>query len=270
VPNTIFRAFAITFICMAAGAQTVRRPLAFEVASIKPSSPDDSGYAIQTTGGEGLNVTNAPVRNLITFAYDIRDLQLSGGPGWLGTDRYDIAAKTARDDAAFGSTGPNSMTDAQRKTYTERVRERLRTLLAERFGLVVHHESRDVAVLLLTVAKGGPKMKVAAEDGARRGMRGTGRGHTQGYAVTMERLATYPGTVCGRSVLDRTALAGKFDWTLDWSPDSPAPGGDSAALPQIGPTIFTAVQEQLGLKLEPGRGPIDSIVIDRITHPTEN
>ena len=86
----------------------------------------------------------------------------------------------------------------------------------------------------------------------------------------MERLAIYLGTISGRPVLDRTALTGKFDWTLDWVPDSPAPGDDSAATPQIGPTIFTAVQEQLGLKLEPGKRPIDSIVIDRITHPTEN
>src|SRR5579872_4014446 len=246
----MYRACGPILICLVVWAQTSDKPLAFEVASIKPSSPDDSGYTIQTTGGEGLNAINAPVRNLILFAYDIRDLLLSGGSRWLETDRYDITAKTGRDDAAFGSTEPNSMTDAQRKTYTERVRERLRTLLAARFGLVVHHESRDVAVLLLTVAKGGPKMKVASEDGVRQGMRGTGRGHTQGYAVTMERLAAYLGTICGRPVLDRTTVAGKFDWTLDWSPDAPAPGGDSAGLPQIGPTIFTAVQEQLGLKLE--------------------
>lgn len=100
------------------------------------------------------------------------------------------------------------MTDAQRKAYNEPVRERLQTVLAARFGLVVHHESREVAILLLTVAKGGPKMKAASEDGARQGMCGTGRGHTHGYAVTTEHLATYLGTICGRPVLDRTALAG--------------------------------------------------------------
>jgi bla regulator protein blaR1 len=271
VPNTLFRAFGIALICRAVWAQTGGTPLAFEVASIKPSRPDDSGSVIQTTGGEGLIVTNASVRSLITFAYEIRDLQLSGGPGWLGTDRFNITAKTAPDDAAFGATKPDSMTDAQRKTYTDRVRERLRTLLAERFGLVVHHEPKDVAVLLLTVSKTGPRMKAAAhEAGARQGMRGTGRGHTQGYAVTMERLAIYLETVVGRPVLDRTAITGEFDWTLDWVPDSPASGGDNSATPQIGPTIFTAIQEQLGLKLEPGKAPIDSLVIDRMIHPTEN
>jgi hypothetical protein len=108
----MFRAFGITLICLAIWAQTGGRPLAFGVASIKPSWPDDSGYAIQTTGGEGLNATNAAARN---------DLQLSGGPGWLDAD-------PARDDAAFGTTEPNSMTDVQRKTYTERVRERLAPL----------------------------------------------------------------------------------------------------------------------------------------------
>jgi uncharacterized protein (TIGR03435 family) len=92
------------------------------------------------------------------------------------------------------------MTESQRSKNSERVRERLRTLLAERFGLVVHQESKDVAVLLLTVAKGGPKMKAASEDAANQGMRGTGRGHTQGNAVTMERMAAYLGTVTGRRV----------------------------------------------------------------------
>lgn len=171
---------------------------------------------------------------------------------------------------AFGPTEPNSMTEAQRKTFSERVRERLRTLLAERFGLVVHRESKDLTVFFLTVAKGGPKMKTTAPDDTRQGMRGSGRGHTQGYAVTMERLAAYLGTISGRPVVDRTGLTGKFDWILDWAPDSPAPGDDSAVTPPAGPTVYTAVQEQLGLKLEPGKGSIESIVIDRVTRPTEN
>jgi uncharacterized protein (TIGR03435 family) len=266
----MFRALGISLACLAVWAQTSGKPLAFEVASIKPSVPDDSGTLVLNTGGEGLNVTNSTVRNLITFAYDIRGDQISGGPGWLGTDRYDIVAKTAPGEAAFGATEPKSMTESQRSKNSERVRERLRTLLAERFGLVVHQESKDVAVLLLTVAKGGPKMKAASEDAANQGMRGTGRGHTQGNAVTMERMAAYLGTVTGRRVLDRTALAGKFDWTLDWVPDSSAPADDGAATPPNGPSIFAALQEQLGLKLEPGKAPVDSIVIDRITRPTEN
>jgi uncharacterized protein (TIGR03435 family) len=271
VPNTTFRASGIALICLAVWSQTGPKPLAFEVASIKPSSPDDSGSVIQATGGEGLIVTNASVRILITYAYDIRDLQLSGGPGWLGADRFNITAKTAPGDAAFDAAKPDSMTDAQRKTNNERIRERLRTLLADRFHLLVHHESKDVDVLLLTVAKTGPKMKTAAHDAeGRQGMRGTGRGHTQAYAITMDRLAAYLGTIVGRPVVDRTDLRGEFDWTLDWVPDSPASAADSTATPRTGPTIFTAVQEQLGLKLESGKAPIDSLVIDRITHPTEN
>jgi hypothetical protein len=106
----MFRPFGTALICLAVWAQTGGKPLAFEVASIKPSRPDDSGSVIQTTGGEGLIVTNASVRSLITFAYEIRDLQLSGGPGWLGTDRFNITAKTAPDDAAFGATKQDSMT----------------------------------------------------------------------------------------------------------------------------------------------------------------
>src|SRR5258706_10627358 len=191
MPNTMSRVLGITLISFAVWAQTGGKPMAFEVASIKPSRPDDGGSVILTTGVEGLRGRNSAVRNLIAFAFDIRGEQLSGGPAWLGTDHYDITAKTARDDAAFGLTEPNSMTEVQRKTFSERIRERLRTLLSERFGLVVHLASKDLTVFFLTVAKGGPKVKAAAPDDTRQGMRGSGRGHTQGYAVTMERLAAY-------------------------------------------------------------------------------
>ena len=267
--SAALRAFGIWFLCVASWAQTGSGPLAFDVASVKPSAPDDRGYSIETTAGGGLNVANASAQLLILFAWDIRDFQLSGGPGWLGTDRYNITARIGSGHASAGAS-ESSMTDAQRNANAVLVRERLRTLLAERFGLVVHHESKEVTGYVLTVAKGGPKMKTTIpENEAHQGMRGTGRGHTQGYARTTEQLANYLAGVTGRPVTDKTGLTEKYDWTLDWTQDAPATP-ESTNTAETGPTLFTAIQEQLGLKLEAMKQSVDSIVIDRIVHPTEN
>ena len=260
------------FVCLSlALAQSPASPLAFEVASVKPSNPDPNGFSIQTIPGEGLRATNVPLKTLITYAYDIRDYQLSGDPRWIGEERYDISARTARGNTAFGEAGPKTLNDSQRKIYEDRTRERVRSLLAERFGLMIHHASQEQTVYFLTVAKGGPKMKsVVPEPGARQGMSGSGRGHTQAYAVTSEMTAAYLARVTGRIVVDKTGLDGKYDWTLDWAPDAPTANDDGAGAPPAGPTIFTAVQEQLGLRLESGKAPVDKIVIDRVNRPTEN
>jgi bla regulator protein blaR1 len=267
----VLRAFP-GFVCLSlALAQSPGSPLAFEVASVKPSNPDPNGFSIQTIPGEGLRATNVPLKTLITYAYDIRDYQLSGDPRWIGEERYDISARTARGNTAFGEAGPRTLNDSQRKIYEDRIRERVRTLLAERFGLMIHHASQEQTVYFLTVAKGGPKMKsVVPEPGARQGMSGSGRGHTQAYAVTSEMTAAYLARVTGRIVVDKTGLDDKYDWTLDWAPDAPTANDDGAGAPPAGPTIFTAVQEQLGLRLESGKAPVDKIVIDRVNRPTEN
>jgi uncharacterized protein (TIGR03435 family) len=124
-------------------AQSPATPLAFEVASVKPSNPDPNGYSIETVPGEGLRATNVPLKTLITYAYDIRDYQLSGDPRWISEERYDISAKAARGDTAFGEAGPKALNDSQRKIYEDRTRERVRTLLGERFGLMIHHASQE-------------------------------------------------------------------------------------------------------------------------------
>jgi len=258
-------------VCLSVAlAQSPASPLAFEVASIKLSSPNPNGWSIQTTPGEGFNAVNILVTNLISFAWDIKDYQLSGGPAWIGTERFDLIAKTARADTAFGGADPKTLNDARRKTDSDRIRERLRTLLADRFGLMTHQASEEQTVYFMIVAKGGTRMKPTVPwSGTRQGMSGTGRGHTQAYTVTTAMLATYLTNTTGRLVVDKTALTGKYDWTLDWVPDGPA-APDSAGPPPTGPTIFTAVQEQLGLRLESGKAPVDKLVIDRINRPTGN
>jgi uncharacterized protein (TIGR03435 family) len=242
----------------------------FEVASIRPSSPDAHGSSVMTDKVGGLNAENMPLRALITMAYGIRDFQLSGGPGWLATDRYDIIAKPER--VANAAVPPNytPLTDDQRKVRDDQWKDRVRNLLAERVGLVVHKEVKEEQIYVLTVAKGGPKLVVVTTPGGRQGM-STNRGRNQGYAATMSMLAMDLSNNVGRPVIDKTGLTEKYDWVLQWTPDMPATNPDA---PQPadgpGPTIFTALQEQLGLKLESSKGPVETYVIDKVDRPSEN
>ncbi len=261
----------ISLVAGLAFAQAVK-PLEFEVVSIKPSSPDARGSFINLGDAETFTTGNIPLHNLITFAYDIRDLQLRGGPGWVGTERFDVIAKTPREELAPGATDIRKATDEERKTRADRVRERVRTMLAERFGLVVHKETKEETVYFLMIAKGGSKMTPVTVPGDQQGMRGNGRGHMQGMAATVDMLTNMLTGATGHPVRDKTELTGKYDWALDYKPEGEGPRqeGADASEADTRPTIFTAVQEQLGLRLESGKGPVDLVVIDQVNKPTEN
>ncbi len=216
----------------------------------------------------GLNATNMPVRALITMAYGIRDFQLSGGPGWIGTERYDIIAKPERNpDAAEPPADTSTMTDDQIKARDAQWKERAQALLAERFGLAVHKEMKEQPIYVLTVAKNGPKLTLIESPGARRGIT-SNRGRIQGYATTMEMLALNLASTVGKPVIDKTGLNGRYDWVLQFAPDEVAAGSQNAENP--GPTLFTALQEQVGLKLDATKGPVENVVIDHIDRPSPN
>jgi uncharacterized protein (TIGR03435 family) len=249
--------------------------LTFEVASIKPANPDTPGSSFQFMPGGGLKMMGIPLRGMITFAYDVPDFQISGGPGWLGTARFDVMARPER-AAADGIEDLAKMTDQQRRTVRVQMAKRLRALLADRFQLVVHKEEKEQPIYALVVSKNGAKLQEAKEAVGRQGM-STGRGRSQGFGVPMEALVQVLSNLMGRPVVDKTGLTGKYDFVLEWTPDAadaraqgfgdginepaPAPGG---------PTIFTALQEQLGLRLESQKGPVQNIVIDRAEKPSEN
>jgi uncharacterized protein (TIGR03435 family) len=220
----------------------------FDVAAIKPSDPAKPGSRMNIDSGGTLIVVNQPVSNLITYAYDVRHIQIVGSPGWVDTDRYDITAKAAPDDAA-GSRDASG-------------RERLRTLLADRFGLAVHRETKTQNVYRMLVAKRGATMRAVETPGVQRGIYIEGRGHLQGFAATTAMIARELAGITERIVIDDTNLTGMFDWTLQWA----AEPDDATA----GPTIFAALEEQLGLKLEPAQAPVDVIVVDHINRPTAN
>jgi uncharacterized protein (TIGR03435 family) len=270
----IFACLACTLVLAAgvASAQPAAKPLQFEVAAIKPADPDAHGSSMMTDKVGGLNVTNMPLRALITFSYGIRDFQLSGGPGWVGTERFDIIAKPERADNAAEPPDFKTMTDEQRKVRDDQWSARVRALLADRFGLVVHKETKEQPVYVLTVAKNGPKLTVVTTPGDRQGTSG-GRGRSQGFAATMSMLANTLSNATGRPVIDKTGLTAKYDYILEWAPDggTGSPGQDAPQpVDSPGPTIFTALQEQLGLKLESSKGPVENVVIDHVDHPSAN
>lgn len=242
--------------------QPATTPLTFEVASIKPSTEAGFQIAIQMMPGGGLRVRGATLKMLLTTAFDVREFQIVGGPGWINSDRYDILAKPAGGGSDTQTSDPAQLTDAQMKTDREQMQQRLQALLAERCKLAIHRESKEQSVFALLVAKNGPKIQSVGSKGASgppRMMMGRGMVNAQG--VELQMLANVLSNQLGKPVLDRTGLTGRYDIKLQWTPDpgqSPAPFG-GAPPPGVqappppdpnGPSIFAAIQEQLGLRLE--------------------
>ena len=267
-------------------------PLAFETASVKPNkSGVEERYIRIDPSGSSLTVVNLQLRELITFAYQIQRFQLEGGPDWIASDRFDILARPER---AVPSTG--AFFDGQ-----DPMRMMLRTLLADRFKLVMHKETKELPIFELVLArqdgKLGPQLRPAAVDCAARataaakggpplpapsGPPGPGScGSTmnplgiRGGGVTMSLLANLLVGPAQRLVIDRTGLAGNWDFEVKYTPDpSQLPPGmslaDAPGVDQNGPSLFTALEEQLGLKLRAARGPVEVLVIDSVQQPTPN
>ena len=218
---------------------------AFEVASIKPSAADATRMNIQRDPGGGIVLTGVNLQTLVSMAYNIQPFQLSGGPPWLRSKRFDVVAKAPIDAA-------KSQTWAM-----------LQTLLGDRFQLAVHREIRELSIFELVVAKGGPKIQPAhrapspADDFIQ-----AFPGRMKALMVSMSGLAlTLSGTL-GHQVINRTNLEGRYDFQLEFVPEDAA---DSDR-----PSIYSALQEQLGLKLETSKGPVQMIVIDRAELPAAN
>ena len=254
-------------LCLAgaagSGAQTHEMPpqeLAFEVASVKPNTTLDQNVSINRTAGGGLDAVNASARTLITFAYRIRDQQLIGGPGWLDADRYDIHAKPPVGEAA---------TDLFDTTAAERLRLRTRALLADRFKLRLRSETREMAVYVLMVAKNGPKLTLKRwQEGDEPGPQNIGRVNSYtAKKVSMKAFAEgYLSSRMGRVVLDQTGLSGDFNFWLEFVPDQSGLGATDLK----GPSFLDALEEQLGLKMEPRKAQVNVLVIDHVERPAAN
>ena len=240
-------------------AQAPTRP-SFEVASIKPGDPNSHKVAMQRRPGGGFSTTNASLQMLIGLAYGVRDHQIAGGPNWLDSAKFNIDAKPAGSSAS-------EPTD---------IRLMLRSLLKDRFRLTVHSETRQEQVYELAVSRGGSRLREAAATlhADRQGLT-MDRGHLTGMAAPMSQLASVLSGQLERSVIDRTGLTGKYDFNLEWTPANPETGpadqtGEPPSTDSSRPSIFTALQEQLGLKLQSTRGPVEIVVVDHVEKPDAN
>ena len=274
---------------------------AFEVASIKPNNSGDGRVMLQNQPGR-FAATNVTLKMLIRNAYQLQEFQITGGPSWIGSDHFDIIAKIEATDA--DSQAPPPQPGAIPGQDPTRLQLMLRTLLADRFKLQVHEETKDQPIYALVLARSdgrlGPSLKKSDVDCAALMAASRGRGMPpppapgapmpcgirMGFGTmavggaTLANLATSLSMMVGRVVTDKTGLSGAYDMNLTWTPDQmPArPPGAPDGPPRVngveidpnGPSIFTAVQEQLGLKLDAQRGPVNVLVIDRAEKPTEN
>jgi len=269
-------ALTTSTVVLAAG----QTPASFEAASIKVNTSGDCRKSIGPAPGGRFLATNNALRDLLPFAFGVPQamagIRIVGGPKWIDEDRYDVNAKVD------GQWTPQQMSDM------------LRALLVDRFQLVAHREMRDMPTYTLVVASAGHRLRAsnvdqAACDARRRAAQRrealpslppgstpvcpTGRtvpGSITAIGWTMDALATTISPWVGRVVIDRTQLSGLFDFDLRWTPDQPIRLPDDAppiAIDPNGPSMFTALQDQLGLKLESTRGAVDVVVVDHVERP---
>ncbi len=222
--------------------------------------------------GGGLRVECLSMKTIIQWAYDVQDYQVTGGPSWAASERWNILAKPAAAEGPQEAPATyEKMTDVQRTQFMKLVRLRTQALLADRFQLTLRHETREQTAYALVVAKNGAKLKESANQ-ADSGFMKRGRGQITARASQMEGLAKYLAIDVRRPVTDETHLTAHYDFTLEWTPDT-APAADSsarAAAEPSGPTLFTAIEEQLGLRLEAHKAPVETLVIERAEKPSNN
>jgi uncharacterized protein (TIGR03435 family) len=241
-------------------AQLPTASLEFEVASIKLIDPSESaGGRLELLPGGRFVATSLPLRTIILRAYDVKDYQLLGAPDWLVKDRFAIQAKAPE----------GSVSDAQMWLMVRR-------LLEDRFQLKMHRETKELPVYVLVVGKSGPKIQ-AAKDSLVQGGLGVGRGSITARSTTLANVAIALSRLLGRPVVDETQLSGNYEFKLHYDQSSvglpfsgPRQESDATAPDATEPSIFTAVQEQLGLRLESTKGPVEVLVIDHVEKPSKN
>ena len=235
--------------------------LSFDVASIKPNNSGDRSSVVLPRPGGGFTATNVTMMQLMRFGFSIQEFQVSGQPNWFNTERFDMEAKA----------------DVPGEPQAAVWQPMLQALLADRFKLAFHKEQRAMPAYDLVVSKNGHKLQ-RVEPGEclppPAGMCGTFRASSSqiiGDRVSMEAFATRLTRSMGRTVVDKTQLEGVFNLLLQWTAD-PQIGLQVGAPPPDGggPSIFTALQEQLGLRLEATKNPVEVYVIDRVERPSDN
>jgi len=254
---------ALLLMAMPAGyGQSGAAPPKYEVASIKANAGSDLRAAFQIEPGGRLAATGITLRRLMMTAYNVQGFRIVGGPDWVSSRQWDVQAKPDR-----------AASPAQ-------IRPMLKALLENRFQLRCHSENRLLPVYELGVDVKGPKIREVTDGEAKTDVR-VGAGLIQIQKATAATFASQLQYALGQPVIDRTSLSGEFDFALKWTPEPGEDGGpvtsglppgttDQPASTTDGPSIFTAIREQLGLRLTAGRGQVEVIVIDDVQMPTAN
>jgi uncharacterized protein (TIGR03435 family) len=231
------------------GQATADSNLAFEVASVRPhvygAASSTGRTGIEENPGQ-IRIENLSLRTLIAISYGLKGSEQLAGPGWLSTTTFDIVAKPP---AGYKH---------------EQLQFLLRNLLADRFKLTVHHETKPISAFALVVAKGGPKLHEATRPRSYLTVR---PGLIEGQRRSIGELAGGLTHVLGRAVRDQTGLGAMYDLKLEWTPDAPPPtpdGAEAGSVADPGPSLFTALQEQLGLRLESLKVPGDVVIVDHV------
>jgi uncharacterized protein (TIGR03435 family) len=236
------------------------RPV-FDVATIKLSKPNAQLSILVSPGGNQFSTTNTSLSDLIAFAWKIHARQITGGPSWLESEKYDLVAKP----------------DIEGLPNDTQVRTMLQKLLADRFQLTFHRDTKELTVYTLVPGKTGPKL--AQSTGDPNGLSGMGfraLGALIASNANMKDFTSLLQTmVLDRPVVDHSGVAGRYDFTLNWTPDESQFTSLAGLKPPAGnadapPDLYTAIQQQLGLKLESAREPVEVLVIDRVERPSGN
>ncbi|HTV09924.1 MAG TPA: TIGR03435 family protein [Candidatus Aquilonibacter sp.] len=230
----------------------------FDVASIHPHTPQphERNHLWSSSNDGNFRTQNVTLKAIIQYAFNMPESRIIGAPAWTASQPFDIDAKS--DDAL--NQRLHDLPSDQAKPIKLAM---IQSLLADRFGLKTHREQRDLPIYELVVAKGGPKLEPSKSGGL---TINHWNNRFSGQGITMPIIAQELARDAGRVILDKTGITGRFDIDLRWQPDDAPPTGNDAAYPPF----FTALQEQLGLRLEPAKGPVDVLVIDDVHPPTAN
>jgi uncharacterized protein (TIGR03435 family) len=265
----LIRRFLLPIVAMqlavAAFAQTAATPapLVFEVSTVKENTTGGGGSRSNFNDGRYV-ATNILLKNLMQYsAFDLPEARILGGPKWLGSQRFDIEAKL--DGDSF-----NRMQKMNRDERNMARKVLFQQLLIDRFKLKFHWETRELPIYALVAAKNGPMLEKTKEpgDGASTSASdGKITAKNVSLAEIARTLTQELSRELGRVVVDKTGIAGKYDIAIKWTPDN---GDTSASSADNGPSIFTAMEEQLGLRLESSKGPVQVLVIDQLEMPSDN
>jgi uncharacterized protein (TIGR03435 family) len=259
-----------------ASAQAPPEPkYGYEVVSIRKTDPATArGIRIGPGTEGGLRTANTSLMVLLMFAYDVRDYQIIDAPGWAKNEGFDVSFTP---DKAEALPKPGEADAKQMETMMDRQRQRMQAILRDRFELKLRVETRELPIYALITAKSGSKLKPPEPGGKGPSMMmNPEKGELTGVGASMRMLTNILSNILKRPVVDQTGVEGTFDMKLQWKPDSFAggpggpPPGESPVVDVEGASIFTAIAEQLGLRLEPKKGPVTVYVVEKAERPGEN